>query len=55
MTAQPGTRSTAAQGVLAELAAALAGRGIALPSLERPYTEPLIDLGRCNLDTALNR
>ncbi len=45
--------------VLAELTAALAGHGIALPSLEldrvtltSPYTEPLIDLGRCNLGTA---
>ncbi|MDT0443858.1 hypothetical protein [Streptomyces johnsoniae] len=45
--------------VLAELTAVLAEHGITLPSLEldratltSPYTEPLIELGRCNLDTA---
>ncbi|MCP9945782.1 hypothetical protein LUX12_14830 [Streptomyces somaliensis] len=48
-----------AEAVRDELAAALAGAGVVLPSLglDAPtlagyHAVPLIDLGRCNLDTA---
>ncbi|MFF8634557.1 hypothetical protein ACF052_10210 [Streptomyces pilosus] len=47
-----------AEAVRAELGAALAGVGVALPSLALDvpmvaacHTEPLVDLGRCNLAT----
>lgn len=48
-----------AEAVREELGAALAGVGVTLPSLALDvpmvaacHTEPLIDLGRCNLPTA---
>jgi hypothetical protein len=48
-----------AEAVREELAAALSGAGVALPSLglDVPtvaacHSDPLIDLGRCNLETA---
>ncbi|WP_411079724.1 hypothetical protein [Streptomyces sp. cmx-18-6] len=53
-------RMRAAEGAVARLKEELAGRGVTLPSLRvDPVSSagneptPLIDLGRCNIDTAL--
>ncbi|MFH9251076.1 hypothetical protein ACH4LK_37295 [Streptomyces lydicus] len=55
MTTEPHTE---AQEACDELAAALRQAGIVLPSLgvdpvscARPYPRPLVELGRCNLET----
>ncbi|MGW6460341.1 hypothetical protein ACWF94_31205 [Streptomyces sp. NPDC055078] len=60
MVARPAERLRAAEEVIDQLRTELDGLGVALPSLridpvslasEHPY--PLVDLGRCNLDTAM--
>ncbi|MEU6314683.1 hypothetical protein [Streptomyces sp. NPDC047014] len=60
MVLSPKERMQAAEEAVRELKAALDGVGVTFPSLgvERvsaagTYGLPLVDLGRCNLDTAL--
>ncbi|WP_329381352.1 hypothetical protein OG625_17130 [Streptomyces sp. NBC_01351] len=60
MVLSPQERMTAAEEAVQQLKESLAGVGVVFPSLDvervsaaGSYGLPLVDLGRCNLDTAL--